>query len=680
MDRMRGIQSSACKVLAVLIFIGVIAAGMISLQRSHVESSATAVENVYDYYNIIDSASVEKKSTDELFSLYKKSGVTSLAVYDETPEKLVNHDFLRIYRGSEFAFRNPGVSGISDSKIYIQPVLTEKGDAYFKETKEYLSLLMNKEDVHSFDVNGVETLEVNAVYNKFMQMELGIYAETVKDAASHGFYVVLRPGNEAHVTRDYVDLFLKKLDASPKVSAIIFQGKEVLGYKDYVKYLSDELNRRHIPIALIEAQNQLGFEKQSGNLDMAAFSNYQVVRLYAMSKDELIKLDPKEAASRFYISDIERNIRMNLFPSFKFPLNGMTLSETNASYIADVSSRLENHGFSVGKASVMEPYFPENALRGLAMAGAVSLVVLTLLLLMPSLSKFVWVLEIAGLVIAEGLFFVLHSILPLQLLALGAAVCTPVVVVSLFLEYCLKRKDTAFAEVGWGRLLLESLVILWVCGLCSLAGAAFISGLLGDIRFLLEIQIFRGVKLTFLLPLILISVVYIQKFPFFGEVVSSDKDFIRFVKKFCGVQIRLGLLVGLGLLAVVGYVFIGRSGNNGAPVPGFEIALRRFLENAMYARPREKEFLFGHPAVLLAMTALYRKWPQILHYFLIVAVTIGQGSMVETFAHMRSPYMLSFIRGLDGLMAGSLSMIAALVGVMILVRLTKFFGERYGKL
>lgn len=680
MDRMRGIQSSACKVLAVLIFIGVIAAGMISLQRSHVESSATAVENVYDYYNIIDSASVEKKSADELFSLYKKSGVTSLAVYDETPEKLVNHDFLRIYRGSEFAFRNPGVSGISDSKIYIQPVLTEKGDSYFKETKEYLSLLMNKEDVHSFDVNGVETLEVNAVYNKFMQMELGIYAETVKDAASHGFYVVLRPGNEAHVTRDYVDLFLKKLDASPKVSAIIFQGKEVLGYKDYVKYLSDELNRRHIPIALIEAQNQLGFEKQSGNLDMAAFSNYQVVRLYAMSKDELIKLDPKEAASRFYISDIERNIRMNLFPSFKFPLNGMTLSETNASYIADVSSRLENHGFSVGKASVMEPYFPENALRGLAMAGAISLVVLTLLLLMPSLSKFVWILEIAGLVIAEGLFFVLHSILPLQLLALGAAVCTPVVVVSLFLEYCLKRKDTAFAEVGWGRLLLESLVILWVCGLCSLAGAAFISGLLGDIRFLLEIQIFRGVKLTFLLPLILISVVYIQKFPFFGEVVSSDKDFIRFVKKFCGVQIRLGLLVGLGLLAVVGYVFIGRSGNNGAPVPGFEIALRRFLENAMYARPREKEFLFGHPAVLLAMTALYRKWPQILHYFLIVAVTIGQGSMVETFAHMRSPYMLSFIRGLDGLMAGSLSMIAALVGVMILVRLTKFFGERYGKL
>lgn len=677
---MRAIQSSAFKVLAVLIFIGVIAAGMISLQRSHVESSATAVENVYDYYNIIDSASVEKKSTDELFSLYRKSGVTSLAVYDETPEKLVNHDYLRIYRGSEFAFRNPSAQGISDSKIYIQPVMTAKGDAYFKETKEYLSLLMDRDDVRSFEVNGVETLEVNAVYNKFMQMNLGIFAETVKDAASHGFYVVLRPGNEAHVTKDYVDLFLKKLDSSDKVSAIIFQGKEVLGYKEYVKYLSQELSRRHVPIALIEAQNQLGFEKQSGNLEMAVLSDYQIVRLYAMSKDELIKLDPKEAASRFYISDIERNIRMNLFPSFKFPLNGMSLSETNASYIADVSSRLEGHGFTVGKASVMESYFPSSVFRSLAMVGALSLVVLTALLLFPPLIKYVWALEILGLAVTQGLFWGLHLVMVIQLLALGAAVCTPVVVVSLFLDYCLKRKDKAFAEVGWGKLFLESLLILWVCGILSLAGAAFVSGLLGDIRFLLEMQIFRGVKATFLLPLILISIVYIQKFPFFGKTVSSDRDFIYFVKKFCSVQIRLGLLVGLGLLAVVGYVFIGRSGNNGAPVPGFEIALRRFLENVMYARPREKEFLFGHPAVLLAMTALYRKWPQILHYFLIVAVTIGQGSMVETFAHMRSPYFLSLIRGLDGLLAGSLSMIAALIGVMILVRLTKFFGERYGKL
>ena len=557
--------------------------------------------------------------------------------------------------------------------------MNEKGKAFFNEVKEHLALIMDKDDVRSMTVNGVETLEVDAVYNQFMTMPLGVFQQSVKDASTHGMYVVLRPNNQAHVTKAYVGLFLKALDSSDKVSAVIFQGKEVLGYKEYLKYLSGELEKRHIPLALIEAQSQLGFERQSGNVEMATLSNYDVVRLYAMSKDELIKLDPKEAASRFYISDIERNIRMNLFPSYKFPLEGKTLSETNASYIAEVTERLENHGFTVGKASVMDPWFPKNILRSLTMVGALSLVVLTLVLLIPYLKKYVYVLEILGLLVTQGMFWVLHSVLPLQMLALGTAICTPVVVVTLFLNYCVKKKDTAFKDVGWGKLFLESLAVLWCAGILSLACAAMVSGLLGDIRFLLEMQIFRGVKVTFLMPVILISIIYIQKFPFFGQVVSSDTDFIRFVKKFCSVQIRLGLLVGLGLLAIVGFVFIGRSGNNGAPVPGFEIALRRFLENLMYARPREKEFLFGHPAVLLSLAALYRKWPQILHYFLILAVTIGQGSMVETFAHMRSPYMLSLIRGLDGLAAGSLSMIAALIAVMILVRITKYFGERYGK-
>ena len=676
---MRGIQNSAYKVLAVLILIGVIAAGMISLQRAHVESAASTVENVYDYYNIIDNAAVEKRSLDDSFALYKKSGITSLAVYDETMEKLVNHDFLHAYRGSEFVFRNPGVSGISESKIYIQAVPGEQGAAFFKETEEHLSLLMKEGDVRHFVVNGVDTLEVSAVYSQFMTTPLGIYKESIKEASSHGLYVVLRPGNEAHVSKAYVDLFLEAADSSPKVSAVIFQGKEVLGYQDYVKYFSSELKKRQIPIALIEAQSQLGFEKQLGNLEMADLMDYQVVRLYAMSKDELIKLDPQEAASRFYISDIERNIRMNLFPSYKFPLDGKTLSETNCLYISSVTERLGNHGFSVGKASVMEMYFPQKILRGLAMAGALSLVVLTLILLFPVLSKYAYILELLGLLVTQGLFWMTHSLLPFQFLALGTAVCTPVVIITLFLNYCLKRKDTAFEQVGWGRLFLESLAVLWISGLLSLASAAMISGILGDIRFFLEMQIFRGVKFTFIMPILLISIIYIQKFPFFGQVVASDKDFIHFLKKFCNVQIRLGLLAGLGVLAVVGFVFIGRSGNNGAPVPAFEIQLRRFLEDVMYARPREKEFLFGHPAFFMALTALYRKWPQVLHYFLIVAVTIGQGSMVETFAHMRSPYMLSLIRGLDGLAAGSLSMVGALLGVMILVRITKYFGERYGK-
>ena len=674
---MKVLQETAFKVLAILVLIGALAGGLISWQRYHVEEKASTVEMVYDYRNIVESAAPERMTEDDLFALYKKSGVTSLAVYDETLEQLANHGFIQVYRGYELEAKAAGAS-IAADKIYIQPVDTADGKAYFEELQKHMQILYG-EDCKALTIGNTETLEIAGVYEKMITAPLGIFENTVKKAASHGFYVVLRPFNVPHASKAFIDTFFEAADASDKVSAVIFQGKEVLGYKEHAACVSKGLNERHIPIVLIEAQNQLGFEPQAGLLDMANRSDYQVVRLYAMSKDELIKLGQKEAASRFYISDIERNIRMNLFPSYKFAADGKTLSETNAAYIAEVASRLEGHGFSVGKASILEAYFPTMPLRALAMMGAVSLIVMALWLLVPGLGKWIYAVEALGVVGAEAGYWILHVNLVLQLLALGAAVCTPVVVMTLFLHYCLKRKDKAFANVGWGRLFAESAALLWGCGLLSLVGALFVSGLLSDIRFFLEMEYFRGVKVTFVLPLILISLVYIQKFPFFGKVVASDKDFVSFVKQFCHIQIKLGLLVGLGLLALVAFVFVGRSGNNGAPVPQFEIALRRFLEDVMSARPREKEFLFGHPAMLVAMAALYRKWPQILHYFLIVAVTIGQGSMVETFAHMRSPFLLSFIRGLDGLAAGTLSMVGALIAVMILVRITKFFGERYGK-
>ena len=398
-----------------------------------------------------------------------------------------------------------------------------------------------------------------------------------------------------------------------------------------------------------------------------------------MSKDELIKLDQKEAASRFYISTIERNIRMNLFPSYKFAANGETLSETNARYISDVKSRLEKHGFKIGKASVMENYFPNKILKAMISVGAVSLIVMVLILLIPYLSNYVWRIEILSILLSQGLCWGGKELFVLQSLALGAAICTPVLVVTLFIKYCVLKKEDTYSQKGYGPLFFESFILLWTGGILSLTGALYISGLLSDSRFFLEMDIFRGVKLTFVLPLILISLVYIQHFPFFGKSVSSDKDFVRFIKNFCAIDIKLGILAVLGLLSIIGFVFVGRSGNNGAPVPQFEITLRRFLESVMYARPREKEFLFGHPAVLLSLTALYRKWPQIFHYLFIMAITIGQGSMVETFAHMRSPFILSFMRGFSGLAMGSLTLLVALIGIIILTHMTKFFGERYGK-
>ena len=116
---MKGLQQTVFKLLAVLILIGAMAGAWISWQRYHVEAAAQTVEMVYDYNNILDNAAIERTTTDALFELYRKNGVTSLAVYDETPEKLVNHNFIRVYRGYEFQARHPEIPGILPDKIYI---------------------------------------------------------------------------------------------------------------------------------------------------------------------------------------------------------------------------------------------------------------------------------------------------------------------------------------------------------------------------------------------------------------------------------------------------------------------------------------------------------------------------------------------------------------------------------
>ena len=76
---------------------------------------------------------------------------------------------------------------------------------------------------------------------------------------------------------------------------------------------------------MIESVNQLQYNQQDGMYDLAGLVHYRTARVYAMAKEELEKITPEEAAMRFYISDLERNARVNLYPLYKKPLHGMII-------------------------------------------------------------------------------------------------------------------------------------------------------------------------------------------------------------------------------------------------------------------------------------------------------------------------------------------------------------------
>ena len=91
-----------------------------------------------------------------------------------------------------------------------------------------------------------------------------------------------------------------------------------------------------------------------------------------------------------------------------------------------------------------------------------------------------------------------------------------------------------------------------------------------------------------------------------------------------------------------------RTGNESAAVSAWELALRARLDDLLAVRPRTKEFLIGHPLMLLLLFLGYRD-----KYLPILAIgIIGQVSLVNTFAHIHTPLVISLVRTFNGLWLG----------------------------
>jgi hypothetical protein len=175
-------------------------------------------------------------------------------------------------------------------------------------------------------------------------------------------------------------------------------------------------------------------------------------------------------------------------------------------------------------------------------------------------------------------------------------------------------------------------------------GAAVMVAALGDFRFMLKIAEFRGVKAMSILPLL--------------AAVVGAISFARTLGKPMGLKERWrampawakAVLAAAAVVVVV--VYIGRTGNFIIPVPELEVRVREFLEQTLNYRPRTKEFLIGHPLLIVGL-GLYFSGDERLGLAFVVPGTIGQISLLNTFAHIHSPLTASVLRSFWGLVLGA---------------------------
>lgn len=394
-------------------------------------------------------------------------------------------------------------------------------------------------------------------------------------------------------------------------------GDQVLGRRENMKLASETLRSLGLPYASPE------FAKLGGDQNMLELDPGNVVRLHAAQTAELDKLPLSEAIDRYARAARERNMRLLLLRpisgSYDLPLAAF------GDFIKGVRLEVEKNG---GKMGVPHPFEDSNVPSWLFLLIGLLAAPTTVWLAQVTLTG-PWRFGLQALAVLAGLAcFKEAGRGPTALLA---AMAFPVAGYVL-----LERRNGK----SW---LLEYLLISLIC----LVGGLVVAGLHNGLPFFVRADQFSGVKLAHFAPIGLIGIYFFYR-------MTKGKDALAAPMTWSQALMALGVLIVLALMAT-------RTGNdNPAAVSGFELKFRALLDNILFVRPRTKEFLVGHPLLIVGIGALIAHragraklapgWIALL----LTAGAIGQTSIVNTMCHFHTPLSLSLARLAVGLVAGGI--------------------------
>ncbi len=638
------------KWLWILVVLGVISALPVVYDRLQTEKSSKTVEFVFDYRDLVEVASYRSNPQDyisEQLDRLKEAGVQSMAIYENTLEDFRKARRLMIWGAADIANLTDTVIPENENFTYVLFTSAENNSALAPIIREAFAGQNIATENWSF--RGQQGLIIQTPMEDATLKPLQPDPLTLEMLHDKGFNIVPRlldslPYNQEAVTK-LLDLY-----AELGVKRILFEGESVKGFNDNedlnsIEAFADLLNERGIGIAAIEniKAQQKGFSKLAYLLD------YNVTRLYSLSEGDS-NLSPEVISDRFALATKDRNIRM-------LYLNTIPLRNTSKAQITDsldnlitsltgpegAVAKIEDNGFTLGQATafdVADSSFQRYFKLG-AVVGAVSMVALLVSYFIPWLTLAAWAL---GLVGSAGLI-VLKPTLFEQALALAVAISAPTVAMVMAVRKineqgpplgAAARKYTAMSP---RRRLAHSLVLYVKTALISLSAVPFVIALLNNVTYALVLNQFRGVSLLHLAPIALTGI-YVLLYR--GEFAFNKTG------KLLRTPVTLAMVAAAVVVAAVGWYYLKRTGNSGS-VSALEMSFRTFLENTVHVRPRNKEFLLAHPLFILGAFMAYKY--RNAAFILIIAV-IGQLSMVDTFAHIHSPIVISLIRGLLGLGLG----------------------------
>lgn len=639
-----------------LILVGFTASVYALIHRHSVEAGSRSVALVLDHGQLRSLISATGVPPAEAYRRFKSAGITGVALTEETLADLVSEGVLQVTAA-------PAGAGAREYRVEIQdPAVAARIAEYVPRLVRGATEQAPQGDRIVLPGLGGGKIYIPGRFDDIRSAPTGLDEVVGRELREAGFEVVGRIANPLGLTAESLRWELERVKGLG-IHTVIFSGEEVLGYSELVPQTAQDLRELGLLYGSIE------FGKQRGDERLSQLMEDRLVRVHSISSAEMPRLTVPEAIERYVRAAAERNIRLN-YVRLPATVTGNTF-EDSVDYVADLSRRTVEAHFGLGTPQPFEPVWPPllgrlvRALIGLGIGAGAALLLAGLV----PLSRRVY----TGLVIAAsagcaGVAF-LDKSLGHQAVALLSAVVFPTLAFVLIPQPVGAFEEHKHSVVRERRLsILAVLAEFAFISAVTLVGAFMLAGLLSQLPYMVKTKSFAGIKVATVVPIILVGWIYLTGMS--GEYPSwrSERDAMTYrLREFFSEPLRIWHILAFVAAVVALYLLVERSGNDsGVGVSATELRFRALLDRYLVVRPRTKEFMLGHPALLLALAMSARpRWRAWALPLLLVGI-IGQVGMLNSFCHLHTPIKITLIRTFNGLLFGVL-LGAVLTGAWLLV-------------
>lgn len=619
----------------IIMAISLVACTFVGVRRIQTENAYKDVEIAIRYSDALRISIEGEVPLEEVLAHFKEIGATTLLVRERTVASVAEKDYtsfkglgeVTLVEGYILKFYYPEATELKPDTRYI---VTEN-----KEVAQtiYESYYVKGIELPQYESDGTYFLEIGEYGSSIAVTGVGFDTEDLNVAASLGFSIAPQVKNWDDITPESVAYLIDSIEAIDNVGTIYFADSKIPAVE--TETFPEFIENYQLGFIEFSSNKQEGFSTLAKRTSEFG-TNYKVVRLHTLEDTKVNTFSVTDLMERYELALKERNNRVFLF---KLPETSELQKDVDYLDEAIVTFRsiAEEDGYTIS-SQVSDYNLPNIPVFVAILTGLAAIMIFILLLAEVGFVKTGYVLGLLGILGYVGLLK-LRPTLACQLMALFGSIMFP--------TYAMVK---GIKEEP--RDLKESILALLKLCVISFGGVLTIIGCISRTNFALGIDLFLGVKVATVVPIILVLVYLLYK--------EHQLDY-KYYKGLLDKKISYGALIAIGLLAIVLYVYVSRTGNTGTAT-GLERSFRQFLDNVLGVRPRTKEFLIAYPILLALLYYGYKE----RYIVAVIFAVMGPISLVNTYAHIHTPVVISLIRSAYGIIFGIIIGLI-LIGVIKLI-------------